>query len=233
MRAPHPYLQELLSDIQWHSCTADDFGATILPAALAALESANESHMNSSEKINYAAELVKLQEIAHSPFSPDLLGVAQTALSRLVGALPARFDERASRFTYAHGMTPLCENLSITETVRTLKGTKLGGMMYGEQREKTFRPKDILSALRGIEDFSSVCSEVGPVLGRAARKGAEVEAILFPHLNAKTTLQHIQLGWEALCSRAAESATQSEGGSLFVVSNMAADACRRRALYAL
>lgn len=231
MSAAHPYLEELLSGIQWTNCTADEFGTTMLPAALAALEGANESHMNASEKINYAAELIKLQEIAHSP-SPDGFGVAQTALSRLVGASPARFDRRASKFTYAHSMTPLCENLSITETVRKLKGTKLGGMMYGEQRKRSFKPKYILSALRSIEDLSSVCSEVGPILGRVARKGAEVETILFPHLNAKTTMQHIQLGWETLCTRATEADTRSEGGSLFVVSNMTADACGRRALYA-
>ena len=174
--------------------------------------------------------MAKLRDIAGAS-STDILEVGRLSLSRLVGAAPPRFNKEEPTYNYTHDLTALSENLSLRVTLQKLVGSKLGGMMFGDKREHTFKSKAVLASLRTLPAYASLVPEVGPLLGKATMTGAEIEAFLLPHMNCKTTLELAGLGASELTRRALAMRDRYPNDPLFLVANIGADAQRRQASY--
>ena len=225
----HPYLKELLFPVHWTDCT-DEGAKVAIGKAVSLLEGANYDHMNDSERQTYDPELAKLRDIAGAS-SPDILAVGRLSLSRLVGASPPRFRKEEPTYNYTHDLTALSENLSLRVTLQKLIGSKLGEMMFGDKRERTFKSKAVLTSLRSLPAYASLVPEVGPLMGKATMTGANIEAFLLPHMNCKTTLELAGLGALELTKRALAMRDRYPNDPLFLVANIDADAQRRQASY--
>lgn len=227
--ADHPYLNELLSPVNWANCTDAELPG-VISLAVDILKKANIAHMNTSEHDTLAPELAKLRDLTQAS-SPELLAVGRMALHRLAGVSPPRFDRNVAKFTYAHDMTALCENLSIWLTMKKLNASKLGEMMYGEARDSLFKPKDILKAIGQIPSFASLSPTLGPLLGRRSISGLQIDELLFSHLNVNTTLELSRLDANELWKQASDLKEKYPDRPVFIVANLAYDAQHRRRLY--
>ena len=158
MATRHPTLHEVLLPLY----TRDDFSR-----AAEILEAINPEHVNESERNTLTYEMPTLRQYSTMPT------IIKVSIERLMGLRSPRHFKDCAIYTYSNPLTAKLEHLAITQTLESLRGTKLGAMLY-EKASTRFKPKHILAAMKS-SPFRDIAQNMAQAISKPMT-GEQVES---------------------------------------------------------